>query len=608
MKLKYEIALIVSGVLLILGPMLLWRRAPRFIRDFFTATTAPVNLALFRIVFFVVVLFSFSVNNVAWFGSLPAELRFPPTGLRAIIAGIPINESFARSISVALVIVCLACIFGLFTRGAIIICLALSLYVLGVPQFFGKINHYHHLIWFMAVLAASPCSDVLSLDAVWKSWKRADRGNTAPPEASQAYALPLRFIWLLMGVIYFSAGFWKVWTAGVGWAWSDNPRNMMYNKWMELSGWTPIFRIDHYPLLYKLSATATILFELSFIFLIFFASVRYLAPIGGLLFHNMTNVFMRISFWNLQACYVAFVDWNRLFRFFGRRLFPEEMYLLYDGNCKLCRRTIASFRVFDICERVTYVNALDVDALKQQGLSWLDSEALMRHMHVVVGSKVWTGFAAYRKWIARLPLFWVALPLLFLPPVAWAGRRIYERVAASRTCSLITKPLKSVSRPRRAPFAIAVVGSFLVYVTILSAIVKLQSWPFALYPAFEDPDVPRVGMMTMSVEASSGTISEIKPNRESSLTALSPERLMGMQNRLMAVESPSERGRRLQAFWRLLVREHPPLAQTRAVRFYRDTVSSLPDDRDNNLLRRELIYEFRVDSPEFTARAPGVPE
>ena len=83
---------------------------------------------------------------------------------------------------------------------------------------------------------------------------------------------------------------------------------------------------------------------------------------------------------------------------------------------------------------------------------------------------------------------------------------------------------------------------------------------------------------------------------------------MGMQNKLMGIESPSERGLRLQAFWRLLVREHPPLAQTRGVRFYRDTVSSLPDDRDHNLLRRELLYEFRVDSPEFTARAPGVRE
>lgn len=608
MKLKYEIALIISGVLMLLAPMLLWRRAPRFVRDFFTATAAPVNLAIFRIVFFVVVLFSFSVNNMAWFGSLPAELRFPPTGLQSIVAKIPINESFAQGISVALVIVCLACIFGLFTRGAIIICLALSLYVLGLPQIFGKINHYHHLIWFMAVLAASPCSDVLSLDAIRKSWKRADRGDTAPPEASQGYALPLRFIWLLMGVIYFSAGFWKVWTAGVRWAWSDNPRNMMYNKWMELSGWLPIFRIDHYPVLYKLSAMATLVFELSFIFLIFFASVRYLAPIQGLLFHNMTNLFMRISFWNLQACYVAFVDWARLFRFAGRRLFREEMYLLYDGNCKLCRRTIASMRVFDICERVTYVNALDVEALKQQRLAWLDSEALMRHMHVVVGAKVWTGFAAYRKWIQRLPLFWAALPFMFLPPVAWTGRRIYERVAASRICNLITQPSRPPLRAKRAPVAVALVGSFLVYVTILSAIVKLQSWPFALYPAFEDPDEPRIGMLTMAVENPHGTISEIRPNRESNLNALSPERLMGMQNKLMAIESASERSRRLRAFWKLWVREHPSLAQTAAVRFYRDTVSSLPDDRDHSLLRRELIYEFRVESPEITARAPGVPE
>ena len=100
----------------------------------------------------------------------------------------------------------------------------------------------------MAILAVSPCADVLSIDAVRASWKRADRGITEPPEPSQAYALPLRFVWLIMGVIYFSAGFWKVWTAGIAWGWSDNPRNLMYNKWMELSGWTPVFRIDHYPL------------------------------------------------------------------------------------------------------------------------------------------------------------------------------------------------------------------------------------------------------------------------------------------------------------------------------------------------------------------------
>src|SRR3989442_9968884 len=95
-------------------------------------------------------------------------------------------------------------------------------------------------------------------------------GFTEPPVSSIAYALPLRFVWLLMGVIYFSAGFWKIWTGGYQWAWSDNPRNIMYNKWMELSGWVPVFRVDHYPMLYKVSGVCTLVFELSFILLIFF--------------------------------------------------------------------------------------------------------------------------------------------------------------------------------------------------------------------------------------------------------------------------------------------------------------------------------------------------
>ena len=36
--------------------------------------------------------------------------------------------------------------------------------IAGIPQFFGKINHIHHLIWFMAIFAVSPCADVLSID------------------------------------------------------------------------------------------------------------------------------------------------------------------------------------------------------------------------------------------------------------------------------------------------------------------------------------------------------------------------------------------------------------------------------------------------------------
>jgi predicted DCC family thiol-disulfide oxidoreductase YuxK len=602
MKLKYEIAVVGMSILLIGVPWLFWRRTPKFVKAFFTEVSAPINLAIFRIVFFLLILFSFSVNNVVWFGNLPAELRFPPTGLNFFLAHIPINESVARLASVALVVACLACIVGLFTRTSIIVSLLLSLYVLGLPQLFGKMNHYHHLIWFMAILAVSPCADVLSVDAIFKSWKRADQGSTEPPAPSQAYALPLRFVWLLMGVIYFSAGFWKVWTGGYQWAWSDNPRNIMYNKWMELSGWVPFFRVDHYPLLYKLSAVGTIVFELSFIVLIFFPVARYLAPLGGLAFHNMTNLFMRISFWYLQGCYVAFVDWRAVFKSIGEKLFSEYMFVVYDGNCKLCRRTIASFRVFDLFERVTYVNALDSATIERYGLSWLDSSDLMRDLHVVVGRNVWTGFASYRKWMTRMPLFWVTLPLLYLRPVAFFGRKIYQRVADSRTCSIADRRVAPAVRARRPIFSITVVGSLLVYLAILSAVAKLQSWPMAAYPSFEDIDKPEVQVLTMVAQRSDGLTTEIRPIKHESLLELPAERLMGLQNSLLNVSDASERSGRLRAFWRLWMQENPSLNQTASVKFYRDTVSSLPEDQNHNLIKRELVYECRLEAPSVAAR------
>jgi len=602
MKLKYEIAVVGMGTLLILVPCLFWRRAPKFIKAFFADTTAPVNLAVFRIVFFLLILFSFSVKNSAWFGNLSAELRFPPTGLRFLLAFIPINESVAWFASAALIVACLACILGLFTRTSIIVCLVLSLYVLGLPQLFGKIDHYHHLIWFMGILAVSPCADVLSIDAIFKSWKRADGGSTEPPAPARAYSLPLRFVWLLMGVIYFSAGFWKVWTSGYQWAWSDNPRNIMYNKWMELSGWVPFFRVDHYPLLYKLSAAGTLIFELSFILLIFFPVFRYLAPLGGLAFHNMTNLFMRISFWNLQGCYVAFVDWRAVFRSIGRRLFSADMFLVYDGNCKLCRRTIASFRVFDLCERVTYVNALDHDGLATHGLTWLDSGAPMRDMQVVVGRNVWTGFASYRKWMTRLPLFWMTVPLMYLLPIAFLGKRIYRRVADLRTCNIADGPVRTTVIARQSLLATSVVGSLLVYLAILSAVAKLQSWPLAAYPSFEDIDQPEVTVLTMVAQRSDGIITEINPIKHDSLTQLPPQRLMGLQNSLLNAADKDDQRRRLEAFWRLWLQENPTLNRTASVKFYRDTLSSLPENQNHNLIKRELVYECRTEPASVAAR------
>ena len=155
----------------------------------------------------------------------------------------------------------------------------------------------------MAIFASSACADVLSIDSVFKGIRRADQGyKLVPIENSVKYALPLRFIWFLMGIIYFFPGLWKLLKSQWHWAFSDNVKHQMYAKWFELSGWTPAFRIDHYPWLYKMAGLGTMIFELAFFVLILVPLLRWTAVVGGLMFHNMTSMFMRISFIPLQIC------------------------------------------------------------------------------------------------------------------------------------------------------------------------------------------------------------------------------------------------------------------------------------------------------------------
>ena len=287
---------------------------PRVLSDFFQAETHPANLGVFRFALFAVLLTTVSPDQVLWYSGLPADLRVIPPGLSLVVDIMPITPGVAVWAIRLLYLFGTMAMLGLWSRTSAAIAVVLGLYVLGIPQIYGKINHYHHLIWFGALLAASPCGDALSIDALVGRWRGqpalALRGPVPGP--SRAYALPLRFAWLLIGVIYFFPGFWKVAFSGLDWALSDNLRFKMYASWINYAGWTPLFRLDQYPLLYRLGALATIAFELLFIFAVLLPRWRRVAVIGGLLFHLATRAFMGIFFSSLVVCYVAFVDWHRI--------------------------------------------------------------------------------------------------------------------------------------------------------------------------------------------------------------------------------------------------------------------------------------------------------
>jgi hypothetical protein len=278
--------------------------------QFFKAESHPLNLAVLRIIVFgMLLLIAFAdPNQVVWFSGLPRDLLVPPPGWEAALPLLPIEPPIAAAALAVFAVSCSLALIGWHTRLSATVATLTGLYVLGVPQFYGKLNHHHHLLWFAALLAASPSGDAVSVDTLLLRRKGESRGAVV----STAYGLPLRFAWLLIGIIYFFPGLWKLRVVGWQWAMGGNLGGLLHEKWLELGGFVPIWRLDEQPLALLALGLFTLAFELSFLPLLFFDRLRPIAVLFGVAFHLGTWLFMRIFFLPLLVCYPVFVDWAAL--------------------------------------------------------------------------------------------------------------------------------------------------------------------------------------------------------------------------------------------------------------------------------------------------------
>jgi hypothetical protein len=259
------------------------------------------NLAVFRIAVAAAILLAPDIHDARRWAALPVGLRAAPAGIASVLSALPVTPLLANVAFVLVVAGALAAIVGLFARAALTVVAAAALYLLGVPQLFGPVTHNHHLVWFAALLAASPCADALSIDA--------QRRGRFRPSASPAYAIPLAVAWALVATIFFFPGLWKLRASGIAWITSDNLRNQMYWKWAQ-AGFTPALRIDRHPLLCRLGAFGVVSFELGFGVALLSRRLRRTAVCGAWLFHLATAIFLRVSFFSLALSYVMFFDWR----------------------------------------------------------------------------------------------------------------------------------------------------------------------------------------------------------------------------------------------------------------------------------------------------------
>ena len=112
---------------------------------------------------------------------------------------------------------------------------------------------------------------------------------------------------------------------------------------------------------------------------------------------------------------------------------PARASVLYDGDCPLCRRSIAILKKLDWLHKLDYVSARDeTQTILRHPL--IAGAPLLEEMHLLTpdGARLYHGFGAFRWMAWRLPALWLIAPLLYLPGVPWLGQRIYLWIARNR--------------------------------------------------------------------------------------------------------------------------------------------------------------------------------
>ena len=484
------------------------------------------NLAIFRILYLGLGALPYAVKFLGWTekilpGITPA-MWHPMSFYRLLPISFLGNVEFDRLLAVANIVLIVLGIVGFWTRFSIGLAMLISLYGFGLMDDLGAVSHYHHTIWFMALLAAGPSARLLSIDALIVGMKSADKGSIEAAFDSSAALWTLRYTWLLMGALYVGPGISKLQSSLTDhWVNSTNLRNIMWREWLKGHWYHPHFgwliRADTLPswILAILGASA-VAFELGFIFTVFFRRARPPLAFWGTAFHLGNLLVLKIWFSTLMAAYVALIDWTAIWRFFSRRA-PEPFLVFYDDGCGRCRRTVALLRsldLFDVLEPV----AASLNDPRRRAYPQITDEMLARDLYVASKGRQSAGYDAY-AWIARSVFaLWPIAALMRFHPLSALGRKVYRRVADSRHCSLVVPNAKQPTAASRPAFNLihglgpllfacqmGVSSLMLLYtyeavflppnahhVKTARRLVEVTGkrqpvWPFDLYPTFTPP-------------------------------------------------------------------------------------------------------------------------
>jgi vitamin K-dependent gamma-carboxylase-like protein len=217
----------------------------------------------------------------------------------------------------------LSCI-GLFTRVSTIVSFLLSPYLFGIPHSFGKIHHFDAiLVFILLVMALARCGDAWSADHLIQTVRRRNQGAREPAIANGEYRWPVRMVWFLMSLIFFTAGVSKLRHSGLAWVTSETMGILLVQHQYHIANTDPLTKLGLYlaqqSLLPHLLAAGSLTLEVGYPLALFWRSARWYFVLGAALMQIGIRILLGPSFEQHLICNVFWIPWDRVAaRFTGR--------------------------------------------------------------------------------------------------------------------------------------------------------------------------------------------------------------------------------------------------------------------------------------------------
>jgi hypothetical protein len=269
---------------------------------FWLRPASAASLAMFRIAFYSAVLLIYlNLDDRPWAQLSP--VFWMPITVFHFLPGFWRSTIFIGWVQTLWKISLAAAAVGILTRIAAVYAAVAGVFLLGLANNFGKINHVDGIVAvILCILCVSRIADDLSLDAVI-------RPRSATPSE---YGWPLKLVRVMFTLVFFAAAIAKLRASGLQWMTADNIRYLLLSHAYTNQPPTNVgLWIAQYRWLCGICAVGTVALELSMPLALFSERLRYPLVIGSLLMQTMIELCMGVSFTPFLAAYLAFLPWER---------------------------------------------------------------------------------------------------------------------------------------------------------------------------------------------------------------------------------------------------------------------------------------------------------